>query len=58
MLNRLASISANGNTGTLDSTLEQDVHIEATFPNVTSSREIEDALNNLVNMASMRANKR
>jgi hypothetical protein len=38
--------------------LEQDVHIEATFPNVTSSTEIEDALNNLVNIASQKANPR
>lgn len=38
-------------------TIEQDVHIEAHFPNVQSSHEIEDALNNLVNIASQRAYK-
>lgn len=29
--------------------VQQDVHIEATFPNVSVASEIEDALNNLVN---------
>ena len=38
------------------SPLEQNVHIEASFPNVNSSFEIETALNNLVNVASQRAN--
>ena len=37
--------------------LEQNVHIEANFPNVQSSREIEEAINNLTNIASQRANK-
>ena len=32
--------------------LEQNVHIEATFPSVTDHNEIEDALNNLINRAS------
>lgn len=35
--------------------IEQDVHIEATFPNVQSSHEIENAFNNLINVASQRA---
>lgn len=40
--------------------LEQNVHIDASFPNVRDSREIEEALNNLVNTASQYAfrNKR
>lgn len=33
-------------------TLEQDVHIEAVFPNVTSRSEIEEAFSNLTNDAS------
>ena len=37
--------------------LEQNVHIEANFPNVQSSREIEEAIDNLSNIASQRANK-
>jgi len=36
--------------------LEQNVHIDASFPNVQNSREIEDAFNNLVNIASQRIN--
>ena len=35
--------------------LEQNVHIEATFPNVSQSQEIEDAFNNLINIAAQRA---
>lgn len=35
--------------------LEQSVHIEATFPNVSQSHEIEDAFNNLINIAAQRA---
>ena len=59
LLSKLASVTA----GKLDydtdkGTLEQNVHIDAQFPNVKDSREIENALNNLVNMASMRINKR
>ena len=37
--------------------LEQNVHIEANFPNVQSSEEIKEAINNLTNIASQRANK-
>ena len=37
--------------------LDQNVHIEANFPNVTQHTEIEQAFENLVNMASMRASK-
>ena len=36
-------------------TLEQQVHIDATFPNVKDAKEIEAALNNLVNVASQYA---
>ena len=36
-------------------TLEQKVHIDATFPNVKDAKEIEAALNNLVNVASQYA---
>lgn len=38
--------------------LEQNVHIEAEFPNVTDHNEIEQAFNNLVNMASQYANRK
>lgn len=35
--------------------LNQNVHIDASFPNVTGSHQIEEAFNNLVNMAAMHA---
>ena len=39
-------------------TIEQNVHIDATFPNVDSKREIEEAFNDLVNLAAQRAMRR
>ena len=38
--------------------LEQNVHIEASFPNVTNHLEIEQAFNNLVNAAAQYANRK
>ena len=38
--------------------LEQQVHIEASFPNVQSHSEIELALNNLINSASQYVNRK
>lgn len=38
--------------------LEQNVHIEANFPNATSHQEIEQAFDNLINLASQYANKK
>jgi hypothetical protein len=35
--------------------LEQNVHIEANFPNVQKSSEIEEAIKNLSNIAAQRA---
>ena len=58
MLNRLAGASANGFGGLLGDGITQNVHISAEFPNATSSREIEDALNNLVNRASQEIHKK
>ena len=56
LLARLSNISTpNYNNGNLNSSLlEQNVHIDATFPNVKNASEIEEALNNLVNSASQR----
>ena len=56
VLSKLAGASANGITGGDGSgaILEQQVHIDATFPNVRDAAEIEAALNNLVNSASQR----
>ena len=58
LLSRMIN-SVNGapNTGmgmVNEDTLEQNVHIDATFPNVKDAREVEEALNNLVNVASQR----
>ena len=59
LLNRMGAIAANTGNGLLGSAdaLEQTVHIDAQFPNVTSSSEIEDALNNLVNRAAQHITK-
>ena len=38
--------------------LEQNVHIDASFPNVTDHNEIEQAFGNLVNLASQYANRK
>ena len=59
VLGKLAAATAgNLNTNVGSDILEQNVHIDAQFPNVKDAREIEEALNNLVNMASMRANRK
>jgi len=53
VLDRLATISANnGFNGGVGGVLDQNVNIQATFPNVRDHNEIEEALNNLVNRAS------
>ena len=61
LMNQMANISANNTSaiaGGLNSNgLEQNVHIDAQFPNVVNSNEIETALNNLVNMASQHIQK-
>ena len=44
--------------GAASSTLEQNVHIEASFPGVTDRNEIEEAFNNLVNKASQYINRK
>lgn len=41
-----------------NSTIEQSVHIEASFPNVQERSEIEEAFNNLINQASQYANRK
>ena len=60
MMSRIMGLSSGLNIPISDisassDTLEQDVHIEAHFPNAQNSHEIEDAFNNLVNIASQRA---
>ena len=59
VIRKAATMSGNITTpqggNITNETLEQDVHIDAHFPNVTNSREIENALDNLMNKASQRA---
>lgn len=43
--------------GLTNDNLNQNVQIEANFPNVRDARQIEEAFDNLVNMASQYANK-
>lgn len=54
----LASSNNNFNSGALSDGLNQNVYIDAQFPNVKESREIEEALNNLVNAAAQRVGER
>lgn len=51
----LSQIGANIGIG--GNGVEQNVHIDATFPNVTNSNEIQDAFNNLINIAAQRINR-
>ena len=59
MRNMLSNIGSQG-LGQIQSSgnaLEQNVQIEASFPNVSSTYEIEAALNNLVNAATQHIHK-
>ena len=38
-------------------TLQQEVHIEAHFPNATDKNQIEDAFKDIVNLAAQYANR-
>ena len=51
-------LSSPGTVGAAAGALEQNVKIEATFPNVQDKYEIEEAFNNLVNKASQYANRK
>ena len=52
---RSLSLIGNINTNKQEQILDQNVHITAEFPNVTDAREVENALNNLVNVATQYA---
>lgn len=54
----LSAANAAGMIGPTNTNLDQNVHIEASFPNVESHTEIETALNNLINSASQYVNRR
>lgn len=58
---RYASYTGNltpSSVESTDGTLQQEVHIEASFPGVTDHNEIELALDNLINSASQYANRK
>ena len=52
----LSSPAYGGNNN--ETTIEQNVHIEASFPGVTDRNELQEAFNNLVNQASQYANRK
>ena len=54
-LGSLTSINSTTSSFGNNSMLQQQVKIQATFPNVNSKKEIEEALNDLVNLAAQRA---
>ena len=58
MSTSLTGLTGLGSVDSGTNALEQDVRIEATFPNVTSANEIETALNNLVNVAAQRVQEK
>ena len=51
-------LSSPAFNGMNNSAIEQNVHIEASFPNATNHSEIEEAFNNLINTASQYANRK
>ena len=56
LLSRDMSVPYFGNMS--QGTLEQQVHIEASFPNATDKNEIEEAFRDIVNLASQYANRK
>lgn len=56
---QISTLSSSGFTvNSQDGTLEQNVRIEASFPNATDRYEIQEAFNTLVNVASQYANRK
>lgn len=53
-----SSLTSSYFTPTTSETLEQNVHIEASFPGVSDHNEVELALNNIINQASQYANRK
>ena len=45
----------NSGINSQSDSIEQSVQISASFPNVDSKREIEEAFNDLINLAQQRA---
>lgn len=61
LLRRMSEMTSNiGNVYSIaenKETLKQNVHIEANFPNVTNSKEVENAIDNLINIAAQRTHR-
>ena len=55
---QMSNLTSPGFTGFEAETLEQEVHIEASFPNVQNRNEIEEAFKTLINEASQYANRK
>lgn len=56
---QISTLSSSGFTvSSQDGVLEQNVRIEASFPNATDRYEIQEAFNTLVNVASQYANRK
>jgi hypothetical protein len=58
MNHQLSNITSPYLSNATDQSLEQNVHIEASFPNAVDHNEIEEAFNNLINTASQYANRK
>jgi hypothetical protein len=54
---RLAAIGGNRDINGATAGIEQNVVINADFPNATDHNEIQQAFNNLMNIASQRINR-
>ena len=57
-LGGLLSSPSLGHVGGESGILEQQVHIEASFPGVSDRNELEEAFNNLINQAAQYANRK
>jgi hypothetical protein len=57
-LGGLLSSPSLGYVGDESGILEQQVHIEASFPGVSDRNELEEAFNNLINQAAQYANRK
>lgn len=59
MTSKISNGTTPQNTSTIvNEPVQQDIHIDANFPNVYNAKEIEEALNNLTNIASQYVNRK
>ena len=57
-MTRIMSGAVSPRIGAAAHQLEQNVRIEAHFPNATKASEIEEAMNNLINIAAQRSQRK